>query len=167
MSKINSSENAEYVVTKTTISKEVSENKAIAKALKILHSRIVSTSFTADSSTSVKNYLKLKLRTKKREVFSVLFLDSQNKLIEYDEMFKGTISSASVYPREIARKALLLNCSSVILSHNHPSGVSIPSESDINITKQIKKCLGLFNIRILDHVIIGDDIYSFAESGVL
>jgi DNA repair protein RadC len=102
-----------------------------------------------------------------REVFAVLFLDSQHRLIEYQELFFGTIDAAAVYPREVVKAALDHNAAAVIFSHNHPSGVSQPSQADIAITEKLKKALNLIDVRTLDHIIIGEDIFSFAESGYL
>jgi DNA repair protein RadC len=98
------------------------------------------------------------------EKFVVLFLNSQNKIISYDICSKGTVNQAVVYPREIAKKAIELNTVSVILSHNHPSGNIKPSESDIRLTKQIVNALKLFDIEVLDHLIItSDDFFSFKK----
>jgi DNA repair protein RadC len=82
-------------------------------------------------------------------------------------MFRGTIDSASVYPRDVAKAALELNAAAVIFAHNHPSGISVPSSADINITRKLKSALELFDIRVLDHIIIGDTTYSFAESSLI
>lgn len=91
-----------------------------------------------------------------RERFGVLFLNQQHELIDYQTLFEGTINQASVHPREIAKTALELNCAAVILAHNHPSGDPTPSEADIHLTRQIQKALQLFDIRTLDHIILGD-----------
>lgn len=119
------------------------------------------------SSQITKDFFNLKLSALEREVFEVAFLDNQHKLIESVQMFKGTIDSAAVYPREIAKKALLLNAAAVILAHNHPSGIATPSAADRAITKRIKDSLGLLDIRVLDHLIIGETVFSFAESGLV
>jgi len=121
-----------------------------------------------NSSDSVKQYLTAQLRHERSEVFAVMYLDSQHKLIRYDPMFKGTIDGASVYPREVVKAALKHNCSSVILAHNHPSGVAEPSQADKNITVRLKQALDLIDVRVLDHVIIGEgEQVSFAERGLL
>lgn len=102
------------------------------------------------------------------EVFACLFLDNQHRVIVLEEMFRGTLDSASVYPREIAKQALHHNAAAVIFAHNHPSGISEPSVADKNITHTLKQALALFDIRVLDHFIIGDGSpFSFAEHGLL
>lgn len=113
-------------------------------------------------------YLSAQLRGYSYEVFACLFLDNQHRVIQFDELFRGTIDSASVYPREVAKQALLHNSAAVILAHNHPSGISEPSQADKQITEKLKQGLALFDIRVLDHFIIGDgQPYSFAEHGLL
>lgn len=119
--------------------------------------------FTAPAAS--RDYLFLLLADRPQEVFTVLFLDTQHRLLRCEEMFKGTIDSASVYPREVARRALQLNAGAVILGHNHPSGLSEPSDADRQITRRLIDALGLFNIRVLDHIVVGEDTYSFAEKG--
>jgi DNA repair protein RadC len=113
-------------------------------------------------------YLSAQLRGYSYEVFACLFLDNQNRVIQLDELFRGTIDAASVYPREVARLALQHNASAVIFAHNHPSGVAEPSLADKQITEKLKQGLALFDIRVLDHFIIGDgEPYSFAEHGLI
>ncbi|MGJ0492322.1 MULTISPECIES: RadC family protein [Methylobacter] len=113
-------------------------------------------------------YLSAHLRGYSYEVFACLFLDNQHRVIQLDELFRGTIDSASVYPREVARQALQYNAAAVIFAHNHPSGISEPSHADKQITEKLKQALALFDIRVLDHFIIGDgQPYSFAEHGLL
>jgi DNA repair protein RadC len=113
-------------------------------------------------------YLSAQLRGYSYEVFACLFLDNQNRVIEWVELFRGTLDAASVYPREVARLALHHNAAAVIFAHNHPSGVCEPSQSDKLITVKLKQALGLFDIRVLDHFIIGDgEPYSFAEHGLI
>lgn len=123
-------------------------------------------SFT--SPTLVKEYLVTKLSGFEHEVFAVLFLDSQHRLIEYVEMFRGTIDSASVYPREVIKEALRLNAAAVIISHNHPSGNPEPSSADKALTTRLKEALALVDVRTLDHIIVaGADTTSFAERGLI
>jgi DNA repair protein RadC len=113
-------------------------------------------------------YLSAHLRGYSYEVFACLFLDNQHRVIKLDELFRGTIDSASVYPREVAKQALHHNAAAVIFAHNHPSGISEPSQADRQITEKLKQALALFDIRVLDHFIIGDgQPYSFAEHGLL
>ncbi len=113
-------------------------------------------------------YLSARLRSYNYEVFACLFLDNQNRVIELDELFRGTLNSANVYPREVAKQALHHNASAVIFAHNHPSGIAEPSQADKHITEKLQQALALFDIRVLDHFIIGDgQPYSFAENGLL
>ncbi|GAA4357589.1 DNA repair protein RadC [Variovorax defluvii] len=121
-----------------------------------------------NSSQAVKDYLQAKLGGFEHEVFSALFLDGQYRLIEYVEMFRGTIDVASVYPREVVKEALRLNTASVIFSHNHPSGSPEPSPADLALTRQLSTALATIDVRVLDHVIVaGAATLSFAELGLL
>lgn len=121
------------------------------------------------SPQAVRDYLQLKLSPLAHEVFVVLLLDTQNRLIESHELFRGTLNQTSVYPREVCRLALLKNAASVILAHNHPSGVCEPSAADHSLTQQLKTALGLIDVRVLDHFIVapGGRPLSFAERGLL
>ena len=124
------------------------------------------TSFT--SPAAVKEYLFAKLSGFEHEVFAVLFMDTQHRLIEYREMFHGTIDSAEVHPREVVKQALRLNAAAVIISHNHPSGNPEPSAADKALTAQLRQGLALVDVRTLDHVIVaGSSTTSFAECGLL
>lgn len=116
---------------------------------------------------AVRNYLCHQLRGYPYEVFSCLFLDNKHRVIEYEELFKGTIDSATVHPREVLRRAIHHNAAAVIFAHNHPSGVAEPSQADHRITDKLKDVLGMVDVRVLDHFIIGDDVVSFAERGYL
>lgn len=102
-----------------------------------------------------------------REHFALMLLDSQHKVLECSVIFSGTIDGASIYPREIVKAALHANAAAVILAHNHPSGQPEPSTADKRITERIKSALALVDIRVLDHIIVGDSCYSFAQSGEL
>ena len=114
------------------------------------------------------NYLRLKLSLREHEIFAVLFLDNRHRVIEYKEIFRGTIDGASVHPREVAKDALKCNAAAAILCHNHPSGMIEPSQADIQITKKLQEALKLLDVRVLDHVIVGTEGYcSFAERGML
>jgi DNA repair protein RadC len=113
-------------------------------------------------------YLSAQLRGYSYEVFACLFLDNQHRVIQWEELFRGTIDGASVYPREVAKRALFHHAAAVIFAHNHPSGINEPSQADRHITDKLKQALGLFDIRVLDHFIVGDgEPYSFAEHGLL
>ncbi|MFZ7260962.1 RadC family protein [Avibacterium avium] len=116
----------------------------------------------------VRIYLQTELEHKEREVFLVLFLDNQHRLIKKEEMFLGTINTAAVYPREIVKSALFCNAAAIILAHNHPSGIAEASNSDRIITEKIQKVAELVEIRVLDHFVIGKGCYvSFSEKGWL
>ena len=118
------------------------------------------------SPQAVKEYLRLALVGQPYESFHVLFLDVRNRLIEAREMFRGTLTHTSVYPREVVREALAYNAASVMLAHNHPSGIPDPSESDLLLTRTLVQALALVDIRILDHfVVAGHRVHSFAEHG--
>lgn len=120
------------------------------------------------SAEHVRTYLSSQLRHSQREVFAVLFLDTQHRLIRYQELFFGTIDAAAVYPREVVKAALQYNASAVILAHNHPSGVAEPSQADISITERIKHALNLVDVRLLDHFVVGDGVpTSLAERGLV
>ncbi len=111
-------------------------------------------------------YLSSVLRDRQREAFYILFLDNQHRVIQDEILFEGTIDAASVYPREVVKRALHHNAAALILAHNHPSGVAEPSQSDIRITSRISDALALVDIRVLDHFVVGDgEIVSFAERG--
>ena len=127
---------------------------------------IHSTSF--NSPNVVKDYLRLVLGGRQQEVFMVLFLDAQHRLIASEEMFHGTLTQTSVYPREVVKRALIHNAAAVMLSHNHPSGMSEPSSSDRMLTDALKQALGLVDVRVLDHIVIGEqEALSFAERGLI
>lgn len=116
----------------------------------------------------VKLYLRTELQHEEREIFMVLFLDNQHRLIKKERLFLGTINVSSVYPREIIKEALYCNAAALILAHNHPSGIAEPSYADQLITKKIGESAELMEIRVLDHFIVGKtDCYSFAENNLL
>lgn len=119
-----------------------------------------------ESPQEVRRYLSAQLRHEAREVFACLFLDNHHRVIRYQALFYGTINAASVYPREVVKLALSVNAAAVILSHNHPSGIAEPSQADRQITERLQQALGLVDIRVLDHMVVGDDeVVSFAERG--
>ena len=119
------------------------------------------------SPDACRAYLTAKLAGRENECFAVLFLDNRNRLIEYREMFYGTIDASAVYPREVLKAALELNAAALILAHNHPSGDTTPSMADQRITARLKDVMGMVEIRVLDHFIVGRDVLSFAERGLL
>lgn len=123
-----------------------------------------------DAMTSpdiVEHYLQSRLRHYPYEVFACLFMDNRHRVIEYEELFRGTIDAASVYPREVVRRALDHNAAAVIFAHNHPSGVAEPSQADEKITHRLKEALDLIDVRVLDHFVIGDQVISFVKRGLL
>lgn len=119
-----------------------------------------------NSPEHTKHYLMSILRDRQREAFYILFLDNQNRVIANEVMFEGTIDAASVYPREVVKRALEHNAAALILAHNHPSGIAEPSQADRRITRRLSDALGLVDIRVLDHFVVGDgEVVSFAERG--
>ena len=120
------------------------------------------------SPHDTRQFLKSQLRDRSYEVFAVLFLDNRHQVIKFEELFRGTIDGASVYPREVVKKALEYNAAALIVAHNHPSGVAEPSHADEQITQRLSKALALVDIRLLDHLVIGDgEVISLAERGVM
>ena len=120
-----------------------------------------------DAATT-KRYLQQRLRAYPYEVFACLFLDNKHRMIAFDELFRGTIDGANVYPREVVKQALAHNAAAVIFAHNHPSGVAEPSQADYSITKRLKSALDTVDIRVLDHIVVGDgETVSLAERGQL
>lgn len=120
------------------------------------------------SPADTRNYLKARLRAYPHEVFACLFLDNRHRVISFEELFSGTIDGASVHPREVVRRAIFHNAAALIFAHNHPSGVAEPSHSDRQITQRLQDALGLIDVRVLDHLVVGDaEVVSFAERGLL
>lgn len=120
------------------------------------------------SPTLTRQYLQSQLRNEAREIFAVLFLDNRHRVLAFEPMFYGTIDGAAVYPREVVRRCLHHHAAAVIVAHNHPSGVAEPSQSDHRITERLRDALALVDIRLLDHVIVGDgECVSFSERGWL
>lgn len=120
------------------------------------------------SPDKVRAYLRLTLSARPHEVFMALFLDAQNRLIVADELFRGTLTQTSVYPREVVKRALAVNAGAVIFAHNHPSGVAEPSRADELLTTSLRQALALVDVRVLDHLIVaGGNVLSFAERGLL
>jgi len=121
-----------------------------------------------ESPQDTRTFLAMRLRDYPHEVFACLFLDNRHRVIEYEELFRGTINGASVHPREVVKKALAHNAASVIFAHNHPSGVAEPSQADRQITRRLIDALALVEVRVLDHLVVGDgEIVSLAERGLL
>jgi len=121
-----------------------------------------------NSPRAVRDYLQLLLGTRQQEVFLVIFMDSQHRVLVAEEMFHGTLTQTSVYPREVVKRALAHNAAAVILAHNHPSGVAEPSQADRMLTDVLKQALSLVDVRVLDHLVVtAGEILSFAEQGML
>ncbi|HEY9202436.1 MAG TPA: DNA repair protein RadC [Gammaproteobacteria bacterium] len=122
---------------------------------------------TLSSPEDTRQYLSSQLRDYPHEVFAALFLDQRHRVICFEELFRGTIDGASVYPREVVKKALQHNAAALIFAHNHPSGVAEPSQADEQITRRLIEALKLVDVRVLDHFVVGDEVVSFAERGLL
>lgn len=120
-----------------------------------------------ESPDEAKSFIWAAMQNLEQEVFACLFLNTKHQIISFEKMFFGTIDGASVYPREVVKKALQLNAAAVIFTHNHPSLDPSPSNADISITERLTEALALIDVRVLDHVIVGSDTYSFAENGKL
>lgn len=140
----------------------------VSEALLLLEGSMRKAPVQYSDVSAAQDFCRLKLASLEHEVFGVLFLDTQHRLIEFKELFRGTIDSCSVYPREVTKEALALNAAAVIFTHNHPSGFCEPSQGDIHITEQLKKTLGLFDVRVLDHIIVTlGESYSLAQRGLV
>lgn len=138
----------------------------IQEALAIIDAQFLKgTSIT--SATQAQEFLRLQLAHLEHEMFTILWLDTAHQVITFEELFRGTVDGASVYPREVVKSALENNASACILCHNHPSGSEKPSQADRDITERIKRALDVIDIKIIDHVIVGKNNYSFAEHGLL
>ncbi len=120
------------------------------------------------SVADTRRYFMVRMRHHPHEVFSCLFLDNKHRVIHYEELFFGTIDSSSVHPRQVVKRALYHNAAAVIVAHNHPSGIAEPSRADELITVRLKEALALVDVRLLDHIVVGDSqVVSLAERGVL
>lgn len=123
---------------------------------------------TMNSPAHVKDWLRLRCAGLEHEVFFVLYLDTQNRLIEVDELFRGSLTQTSVYPREVVKGSLARNAAAIVLSHNHPSGTPEPSSADQFLTQTMKNALALVDVRVIDHFLVaGEDVVSFAELGLI
>ena len=139
----------------------------VAQALELLACEVQSKDVMI-TPDAVKDYLRLRLAGKQHEVFAVVFLDAQNRVIDMQEMFRGTLTQTSVYPREVVIESLHRNAASVILCHNHPSGHAEPSRADEALTHTLKAALALVDVRVLDHLIVTRaQTLSFAERGLM
>ena len=162
---------AEHNAVTVACAKTITADNAVLKRAKeILAKRLIGRRLSEEAligPSLVKQYLDLELAEEQSEVFAVLFLDTQHRPIALERMFNGTIDGASVYPREVAKEALRYNAGAVILAHNHPSGSTEPSHADIKITEKLTEALGLIEVRVLDHIVVGEGSVSFAERGLI
>ncbi|EPC6070157.1 MULTISPECIES: RadC family protein [Enterobacter cloacae complex] len=145
----------------------VTEARTIRRALRLLEKYQRQPGEQFNSTTFTKTWLQLRLALQEREVFLVLYLDNQNRLLKCETLFTGTINHTEVHPREVVKLALRHNAAAVILAHNHPSGETEPSKQDRNITQHLVNALAMVEVRVLDHLIVGIDVLSFAERGWL
>lgn len=149
------------------VPKAQDDEAIIAQALAVLERRIRSGALLT-SPQAAKDYIRLSIGGAERELFGVLFLDAQHRVISWDVMFQGTLSQTSVYPREVVRAALAHNAAAVMLAHNHPSGTTEPSRADEHLTQVMKAALNLIDVRVLDHFVVSvSGCTSFAERGLI
>lgn len=148
--------------------KGATERDILDLAAKILQAKKLTDRDIFSNPKDVKRFLQTALGTREHEVFAALFLDNKHRLIEYEVLFTGTIDQAAIHPREVVKRALQLNAAALIVSHNHPSGDTNPSDSDLRITNRLKDALNLVDMRLLDHIIVsGERAMSLAERGRL
>jgi len=144
------------------------KENTIREAIAILEQRITSTTYSLTRNQDTLHFLRLQFEPSERETFGVIFLNNQHKVIAFEKLFFGTVAASTIYPREVAKRALHHNAVALIFVHNHPSGTATPSPADITITKQLATTLSLFDIRIIDHIIIGlCEHIAFCEHGSL
>jgi len=143
------------------------EQRIIKLALCLLEKHLKQPGEAFTSTHTTKDWLRLKMAGIEREVFIVMYLDNQHRLLGKETLFLGTVSHTEVHPREVVKSALRHNAAAVILAHNHPSGTTKISQQDKLITQRIVKALALVEVRVLDHLVIGNDVVSFAEQGLL
>ncbi|MEH6578744.1 MAG: DNA repair protein RadC [Amphritea sp.] len=141
--------------------------QAVMEISRRAHAERLKRDSVLDCPNAVRQYLAMQLQDRSQEVFACLMLDNQHRVISFDELFYGTINSSSVHPREVVKQALQRNAAAVILAHNHPSGIAEPSHADCAITKRLQDALELVDIRLLDHMVVGDgEVVSMAERGL-
>ena len=146
--------------------REASDEEVIATARTALNRRFRrGRALTSPEDSS--DFLKIRLSALEHEVFAVLWLDNRHRIIAFEELFRGTIDGASVHPREVVKAALGHNAAACIVAHNHPSGICEPSRADQSITARLKDALSLIDVRVLDHIIVGEGTTSFAQAGLL
>ena len=143
-------------------------NAIVAAALVVLEQRAKYERCSLTSPSAVRDYLRLRLAGLEHEVFAAVLLDAQHRVIEFEELFRGTLTQTSVFPREVVKSGLRHNAAAVIFAHNHPSGVAEPSQADRILTETLKRALALVDVKVLDHFIVGGAVAtSFVERGLL
>ena len=146
----------------------VKEREILSKAGRILEMKVRAQSDVLDSPTLVRQWLRVRFSGLEREMFGVLFLDTQNRLIDFEVLFTGTLTQTSVFPREVVKAVLMHNAGAVLLVHNHPSGLAEPSRADEILTQALKQALALVDTKVLDHFIVaGSVVLSFSEHGLI
>ena len=163
---LRSEDPANYIVTGAPAT--AYEDRVIAEALEILARRLRDPGALFDSPQVVRDYLRLKIAALEHEVFGCIWLDARHQVIEIEELFRGTLTQTSVYPREVVKRALAHNAAAVIFYHNHPSGAAEPSTADELLTRHLKEALQLIDTKVLDHFIVAHTkTTSFAERGLI
>lgn len=159
---------AQYAVKREINAAAENEDAIIAQALEILARRMRNTGMMMDSPEVVRDWLRLRVGGKPHEEFGVIWLNARHEVVEADEMFRGTLTQTSVYPREVVKEALRINAAACILYHNHPSSAAEPSIADEMLTRTLKEALAMVDVRVLDHMVVtAEKITSFAERGLL
>ena len=171
---LSSTSSVDAVVAAALLVRDVDGQYRPARADEVLHqarrvlSQRVRRGATMSSPQAVKDYLRMEIGALEHEVFCVLFLDAQHRIIALKQMFRGTVTQTSVYPRKVVKEALGCNAAAVVLAHNHPSGSVEPSRADESLTQTLKTALALVDVRVLDHLVVaGAEVCSFAERGLV
>ena len=147
--------------------REAAPTEVLDRATALINQRYRTGTPVLSTPNRTREFLRLKLGALEHEVFAMIALDNRHRMIEYVELFRGTVDGASVHPREVVKEALRLNAAALILVHNHPSGVAEPSQADELITQRLRDALALVDIRVLDHLIVAETVTSLAERGVI
>lgn len=147
--------------------REAQPTDVLDRAQALLAQRYRAGSPVLSSPALTREFLRMHLGACEHEIFGVLHLDSRHRLIAVEDLFRGTINSSSVHPREVVKAALVRNSAALVLYHNHPSGLTEPSAADELITRRLKEALALIDVRVLDHLIIAESIFSFSEAGLI
>ena len=146
----------------------ITDEQILEQAAAIIAKRFHREEFAATDPDIVYQYLTYAIGGSKNEIFAAFFLDNRHQLIAFEELFRGTVDAAAVYPRTVVQRAMELNASALILAHNHPSGISEPSQADRAVTRRLKDACSLLDIGLLDHLVIGCESYvSFARRGLI